>query len=339
MPGRRSRRRPCSAFAAPPAASTSTCSPAPPASSATSRSPTSRRPASPSPGSTTSSAAAACSSSARARSGILERLDPAARVHGAPAALPARPAVRRWSPTGSTARPELVAEADRAGVPLLRTALSTAGRHRPPDDACSRTGWRRARRRHGVLRRHPRPGRAPHGGERHRQERVRARSRRPRPSARRRRHGRDPLPRRGRSSSAPARRSTRHHVEVRGLGLVNVTDLFGVSATRSSKRVELVVHLERWERRREYDRLGLDAETEEILGVRVPLVTMPVGPAGIWRCSSKWRRATSCCGRAAGMRRRLLAARLERRLERLGRVGEHERSRNASTRIVEADEL
>ena len=63
---------------------------------------------------------------------------------------------------------------------------------------------------------------------------------------------------------------TRHHIEIRGLGLLNVTELFGVSATRSSKRVELILRLERWETGREYDRLGLDGETEEILGVPVP---------------------------------------------------------------------
>jgi HPr kinase/phosphorylase len=71
---------------------------------------------------------------------------------------------------------------------------------------------------------------------------------------------------------------TRHHIEIRGIGLVHVTDLFGVSATRSSKRVELVVRLERREPGREYDRLGLDAATTELLGVSVPLITMPVGP-------------------------------------------------------------
>ncbi len=71
---------------------------------------------------------------------------------------------------------------------------------------------------------------------------------------------------------------TRHYVEIRGLGLVNVTDLFGVSATRSSKRIELVVQLERWEAGREYDRLGLTVDTQEILGVTVPLVRMPVAP-------------------------------------------------------------
>ena len=53
---------------------------------------------------------------------------------------------------------------------------------------------------------------------------------------------------------------TRHHMELRGLGVINVKDLFGIASTRSSKRVELVVQLERWEPGREYERLGLDDE-------------------------------------------------------------------------------
>lgn len=71
---------------------------------------------------------------------------------------------------------------------------------------------------------------------------------------------------------------TRHHMEIRGLGLINVQDLFGVASTRSSKRVELVVQLERWEHGREYDRLGLDDEFYETLGAKVPLIRMPVAP-------------------------------------------------------------
>jgi HPr kinase/phosphorylase len=71
---------------------------------------------------------------------------------------------------------------------------------------------------------------------------------------------------------------TRNHMEIRGLGLINVQDLFGVASTRSSKRVELVVQLERWEHGREYDRLGLDEEFYEMLGARVPLIRMPVAP-------------------------------------------------------------
>ncbi len=71
---------------------------------------------------------------------------------------------------------------------------------------------------------------------------------------------------------------TRHHMEIRGLGLINVQDLFGVASTRTSKRVELVVQLERWESGREYDRLGVDDEFYEVLGIRIPMVRMPVAP-------------------------------------------------------------
>ena len=71
---------------------------------------------------------------------------------------------------------------------------------------------------------------------------------------------------------------TRHHMELRGLGVINVKDLFGIASTRSSKRVELVVQLERWDPTREYERLGLDHAFYEILGLRVPLVRMPVAP-------------------------------------------------------------
>jgi HPr kinase/phosphorylase len=71
---------------------------------------------------------------------------------------------------------------------------------------------------------------------------------------------------------------TRHHMEVRGLGLINVRDLFGAASTRPSKRVELVVQLERWDPAGGYDRLGLDELTTDILGVKVPLVRIPVAP-------------------------------------------------------------
>lgn len=71
---------------------------------------------------------------------------------------------------------------------------------------------------------------------------------------------------------------TRHHMEIRGLGLINVQDLFGVASTRRSKRVELVVQLERWDPTREYDRLGIDETHYETIGVRVPMIRMPVAP-------------------------------------------------------------
>ncbi len=71
---------------------------------------------------------------------------------------------------------------------------------------------------------------------------------------------------------------TRHHMEIRGLGLINIRDLFGVAAIRNAKRVELVVQLERWDPDRDYERLGIDELRHDILGLRVPLVRMPVAP-------------------------------------------------------------
>src|SRR5436305_8499963 len=71
---------------------------------------------------------------------------------------------------------------------------------------------------------------------------------------------------------------TRHHMELRGLGVINVKELFGIASTRSSKRVEFVVQLERWDPAREYERLGLDDDFYEILGLNVPLIRMPVAP-------------------------------------------------------------
>jgi HPr kinase/phosphorylase len=110
---------------------------------------------------------------------------------------------------------------------------------------------------------------------------------------------------------------SRHHVEIRGLGLINVPDLFGVSATRVSKRVELVVQLERWGSG-EYDRLGLDAATVDILGVPVAHVTMPVASgrnvAMLVEVAARNQLVRSRGRHAA----QLLAERLERRLERLG---------------------
>jgi HPr kinase/phosphorylase len=71
---------------------------------------------------------------------------------------------------------------------------------------------------------------------------------------------------------------TRYHMELRGLGVINIKDLYGVSSIRLTKRVELVVSLERWEEGREYDRLGLRDERYPVLGVEAPLVRMPVAP-------------------------------------------------------------
>jgi HPr kinase/phosphorylase len=76
--------------------------------------------------------------------------------------------------------------------------------------------------------------------------------------------------------SAPE--TARYFMEVRGLGLIDVQALFGVSAVCATKQIGLVVQLERWDSTREYERLGLDEHWHELLDVRVPLVRMPVAP-------------------------------------------------------------
>lgn len=70
----------------------------------------------------------------------------------------------------------------------------------------------------------------------------------------------------------------RHHMEIRGIGIIDIRALFGIRATRQQKRIEVVVHLERWEEGRAYDRTGLETDHEEILGVRLPRVTVPLVP-------------------------------------------------------------
>ncbi len=71
---------------------------------------------------------------------------------------------------------------------------------------------------------------------------------------------------------------SRYHMELRGLGIINIKDLYGVAAVRERKDVEMVVHLDRWEDGKNYDRLGLDSKSYTLLGVQLPFLEMPVGP-------------------------------------------------------------
>jgi HPr kinase/phosphorylase len=109
---------------------------------------------------------------------------------------------------------------------------------------------------------------------------------------------------------------TRHHMELRGLGLINVKDLFGIASTRSSKRVELVVQLERWDPAREYERLGLDDEFYEVLGLRVPLIRMPVAPGRNIAILVEVAARNQLLRARGHHAARLFADRLERTLER-----------------------
>jgi HPr kinase/phosphorylase len=69
-----------------------------------------------------------------------------------------------------------------------------------------------------------------------------------------------------------------HHMEIRGLGIINVKDLFGIAAVRDTKKIELVIELCEWAEGEEYDRLGFDDRNEEILGCAVPALRLPVRP-------------------------------------------------------------
>jgi HPr kinase/phosphorylase len=71
---------------------------------------------------------------------------------------------------------------------------------------------------------------------------------------------------------------TRDHMEVRGIGIINVGAMFGVKSIRLEKQVDLVVSLVDWDKVKEIDRLGIDEQTVELLGVSVPHITIPVRP-------------------------------------------------------------
>ena len=70
----------------------------------------------------------------------------------------------------------------------------------------------------------------------------------------------------------------KHHMELRGLGIINIRELFGISATGTSQNIDFAVKLERWKSDADYDRLGLDQSNVEFLGVSIPLIDMPVAP-------------------------------------------------------------
>ena len=70
----------------------------------------------------------------------------------------------------------------------------------------------------------------------------------------------------------------RHYVELRGIGIVDVRRLFGMGAVKDTEKIDLVINLEPWQDGKMYDRLGLDEQTTEILGIKVPSIVLPVCP-------------------------------------------------------------
>ena len=74
--------------------------------------------------------------------------------------------------------------------------------------------------------------------------------------------------------SSPA--MIRHFIELRGIGIVNVRNIFGMGAVKDSEKIDLVLNLEPWRQDYNYDRLGLEETTVEIMGINIPSITVPV---------------------------------------------------------------
>jgi HPr kinase/phosphorylase len=70
----------------------------------------------------------------------------------------------------------------------------------------------------------------------------------------------------------------RYYMELRGIGVIDVRHLFGMSAVKESTRIDMIIHIEQWKDNGNYDRIGLDNHTTSVLDVDVPIVTVPVKP-------------------------------------------------------------
>lgn len=75
---------------------------------------------------------------------------------------------------------------------------------------------------------------------------------------------------------APA--NIRHFIELRGIGIINARRIFGMGAVKLTEKIDLVANLEIWDSKKVYDRMGIDSEYTEILGIKVPVLTIPVKP-------------------------------------------------------------
>ena len=70
----------------------------------------------------------------------------------------------------------------------------------------------------------------------------------------------------------------RHFLELRGIGIINVRRLFGIGAVKNTEKIELIVEMEQWNPEKIYDRMGVDTQFATILGVKIPMLTIPVKP-------------------------------------------------------------
>ncbi len=69
-----------------------------------------------------------------------------------------------------------------------------------------------------------------------------------------------------------------HHMEIRGLGIINIRELYGSGGIRNSQKIDLIIQLEDWDENKEYDRLGIDNAYETILDIDIDLLTIPIKP-------------------------------------------------------------
>ena len=67
-------------------------------------------------------------------------------------------------------------------------------------------------------------------------------------------------------------------MEIRGLGIIDIKAMFGIGSVLMRKTINMVIHLEKWDEQKEYDRMGLTDEYTELMGVKLPCITMPVKP-------------------------------------------------------------
>lgn len=70
----------------------------------------------------------------------------------------------------------------------------------------------------------------------------------------------------------------RHFIELRGIGIVDVKRIFGMGAVKDTENIDLIINLEAWQSGKHYDRLGLDTQSTEVLGLKIPSLTIPVKP-------------------------------------------------------------
>lgn len=70
----------------------------------------------------------------------------------------------------------------------------------------------------------------------------------------------------------------RHYIELRGIGIIDVRRIFGMGAVKQTEKIDLVVNLEPWEQGKFYERVGMETEYTEIMGIKVPSITIPVHP-------------------------------------------------------------